>query len=495
MLLDSITTLKVEDGEKVMEEIQEMLQQGGPYDADILFLGAGPGGYIGAIRAGKLGARAVIIEKDRVGGTCLNVGCIPTKALLSTVEVLEHVRRAAEFGINVEGYSVDFGKIMDRKDKIVDQLRKGVEFLFKKENVRLVRGTGRLIDAHTVEVATEDGKTERITSRNIIIATGSVPALLPLPGFEVGGAVWTSNEALAAAAVPKSLLVVGGGYVGLEFGYTFTKLGTQVTVVEMLPQIAGTMDGEVAKELEKSLKRAGLKILTSTSVLSAEDIPGGKRVTVRTPDGQEQQIEAEKVLVSVGRKPFTDGIGLDALNIRTERGRILVNDRMQTNVPGVYAIGDVVGDPMLAHVAFHESLVAVSNCLGQDAHVDYKAVPCVVFTHPEVASVGLTEEKAREQYGDDIRVGRFPFAANGKALGMGEREGFAKVISEPKYGEILGVHIIGPHATDMIAEAVVAIQSEATIEDIEASIHPHPTLSEPIHEAALDTIGQALHKA
>jgi dihydrolipoamide dehydrogenase len=340
-----------------------------------------------------------------------------------------------------------------------------------------------------------DGSKEKITARNIIIATGSVPSLLPLPGFEIGDAVWTSTDALAAREIPKSLLVVGGGYVGLEFGYTYARLGTEVTVVEMLPRIISTMDGEVAKELDRSLKKAGLKIKTSATVLGAESTQAGKKVTIRNSNGKEERIEAEKVLVAVGRKPFTSDIGLEAVGVKTERGRIIVNDRMQTNVGGIYAIGDCIGDPMLAHVAFHEATIAVANCLGQDKHMDYRAVPGVVFTHPEVASVGLTEEKAREIHGDNVRVGKFPFAANGKALGMGEKEGFAKVIADAKYGEILGVHIIGPHATDMIAEAVLAIQSEATVEDIEASIHPHPTLSEPIHEAALDTQGMALHKA
>jgi len=495
MLLKSIPSIDIANRDLIHKEVQEMFEKSGSYDADILFLGAGPGGYVGAIRSGRMGAKTVVVEKSQVGGTCLNIGCIPTKALLSTVEIIENVKRAADFGINVEGYSLDFPKIIDRKDKIVNQLRKGVEFLFKKENVRLLRGVGRITDAHTVEVTLEDGSKESITARNIIIATGSVPSLLPMPGFEIGEKVWTNVEALSAREVPKSLLVIGGGYVGLEFGYTYAKMGSDVTVVEMLPQILGNMDVEVAKELDKSLKKSGLKIMVGTTVIGAEDSPSGKKVAIRTSDGKDQVIEAEKVLVAVGRKPSTSDIGLETVGVKTERGAIIVNDRMQTNIGGIYAIGDCIGNPMLAHVAFHEATVAVANCLGEDKRMDYKAVPGVVFTHPEVATVGLTEEEAREKYGDNIRVGKFPFIANGKALGMGEKEGFAKVISDAKYGEILGVHIIGPHATDMISEAVLAIQSEATVDDIEASIHPHPTLSEPIHEAALDTEGKALHKA
>lgn len=494
MLLDSIPKIDAGGQDKVHEEVLEMLAQSGSYDFDILFLGAGPGGYVGAIRAGRMGARTAIIEKSAVGGTCLNVGCIPTKALLSTVEVLEQVKRAGDFGINVDGFSVDFPKIINRKDKIVQQLRKGIELLFKRENVRLVQGVGRIVDAHTVEAITPDGNKESITARNIIIATGSVPALLPLPGFEVGESVWTNAEALSAQSVPKSMLIVGGGYVGLEFGYTFARLGTEVTVIEMLPKVLTNMENELAKELEKILKKTGLKIMTGAAVLKAEDSSTGKKVTYRNSEGVEEHIDVEKVLIAVGRKPFTSDIGLESAGVETERGRIIVNERMQTNVPGIYAIGDCIGDPMLAHVAFHEATVAVANCLGEDKRMDYKAVPGVVFTHPEVASVGLTEEQARERYGDGVRIGKFPFIANGKALGMGEKEGFAKVIAEAKYGEILGVHIIGPHATDMIAEAVLAIQSEATIDDIEAAIHPHPTLCEPIHEAALDTQGMALHK-
>jgi dihydrolipoamide dehydrogenase len=492
-LLKSISVVE-ENFSMVEAEPREKPMESGDYEADILFLGAGPAGYVGAIRAAKTSSRVVVVEKGNIGGTCLNIGCIPTKAMLSTAEVLALAKRAEEFGIKIDGFTIDFSRVMERKDKIVQQLRKGIEFLFKKNGVVVVKGVGRLVDAHTVEVATEDG-VRRITARCIIIATGSTPALLPVSGLDVGGAVWTSTEALAAEKIPESILIVGGGYVGLEFGYFFSVMGSKVTVVEMLPRIAGNMDAEVAKELEKSLKRVGINILTESTVASAEDIENGKKVTIRRQDGSEETAEFERVLLAVGRKPLTQGIGLEEAGIRTDRGFIVVNDRLQTNVPNVYAAGDCIGEPMLAHAAFHEVLVAVENCLGGDAMLDNRAIPGVVFTHPEVATVGMTEEKAREQFGDDILIGRFPFAANGKALGMGEREGFVKVIAGPKHAEILGVHIIGPHATDMISEAVLAIQSEATLYDIEASVHPHPTLSEPIHEAALDALGKPLHKS
>ncbi|MDO8684093.1 MAG: dihydrolipoyl dehydrogenase, partial [Armatimonadota bacterium] len=389
--------------------------------------------------------------------------------------------------------SIDVAKMMARKDKVVAQLRGGVELLFKKNNVEHVRGTARIKDAHTVDIALNDGGSRSITARNIIIATGSVPSLLPLPGFEIGESVWTSNEALEVKAIPGSMLIVGAGAIGLEFGYTFAMLGTQVTIVELMSQVVPAADTQMANELEKSLKRAGIKIMTKTSVSKAEDTKTGKRVFIKTQSGEES-IEVEKVLVAVGRKPVSEGIGIESLGIKTERGKILVNERMQTAVPNIYAIGDVIGEPMLAHVAWTEGEVAVEHAMGQDVRMDYRVFPACVYTAPELASVGLTEEQAREKY-PELKIGTFPFSANGKAMGMGEREGFVKVIAEPRYDEILGVHILGPHATDLISEAVVAMKNEATLEEIAAAIHPHPTLSEPIQEAAMDALGRAIHKA
>lgn len=491
-LLDSIPALETKPEKTASEEAQEMLLKGGHYEADIVVIGAGPGGYVSAIRAAQLGAKVVCVEKEYLGGVCLNVGCIPTKTLISTAELVHNINRADTFGIKVGSPTVDVAKMMDRKDKVVAQLTGGVGHLFKKNNVESVKGTARLTDAHTVVVGLNEGGNRTITTRNVIIATGSVPALLPLPGFEIGENVWTSNEALAIKALPKSILIIGGGAIGLEFAYVFAKLGVETTVVELMPQLVPAADAQIAKELEKSLKRGGIKIMTETGVTRAEDIPGGKRVFMKTAQGEES-IEAEKVLVAVGRKPVSGGIGLEQLGVKIERGRIIVNDHMQTSAPSIYAIGDVTGEPMLAHIAWTEGEVAVRNILGGDVTMSYRAFPACVYTSPELASVGLTEEQAREKHGD-IRIGTFPFIANGKALGMGDKEGFVKMIAEPRYGEILGVHILGPHATDLISEAVVAMQNETTVEEIIAAIHPHPTLSEPIQEAAMDVLGESIHK-
>jgi dihydrolipoamide dehydrogenase len=493
-LVQSIPTLVARPAAspKISEEIEAMMQKGGPFEADVLVIGGGPGGYVSAIHAAQSGAKTICVERGALGGVCLNVGCIPTKTLIYTAELLHNIHRSETFGIKVGSVDVDVAKMMERKNKVVKQLVSGVGTLFKKHNVELVQGSARLLDPHTVEVDLNDGGKRKITAQNIIVATGSAPALLPLPGFEIGKSVWTSNEALEMKAIPKSVLVIGGGAIGLEFGFTFARLGSQVTVVELMPQIVPASDTQMAKELEKSLKRAGLKIMTDSSVTRAEDIAEGKRVFIKTPDG-EQSVDMEKVLVAVGRKPLTEGIGLEKLGIKTERGRILVNEHMQTSVPSVYAIGDVVGEPMLAHIAWTEGEVAVDHALGKDAWMDYRVFPACVYTMPELASVGMTEEQARQKHGD-IKIGTFPFAANGKALGMAERDGFVKIIAEPKYNEILGVHILGPHATDLISEAVVAMQNEATVDEIIAAIHPHPTLSEPVQEAAMDVLGKSVHK-
>jgi dihydrolipoamide dehydrogenase len=489
-LLESIPTLESES--RISEEVQEMMMKGGPYEADVVVIGAGPGGYVSAIRAAQLGAKSVCVEKGSLGGVCLNIGCIPTKTLIATAELYHNINRSKTFGINVGSVEIDVAKMMQRKDKVVSQLVGGVGVLFKKHGVDSVKGTAKLTDAHTVEVELNDGGSRTITARNIIVATGSVPAILPLPGFDIGESVWTSTDALSVTAIPKSILIVGGGAIGLEFAFTFACLGSQVTIVELMPQIVPAADTQMAKELEKSLKRAGIKIMTGTGVTRAEDIPDGKKVFMNTPNGEES-IEVEKILVAVGRKPVSEGLGLEQLGVKTERGRILVNEHMQTEVPNIYAIGDVVGEPMLAHIAWTEGEIAVQHALGKDVRMDYRVFPACVYTNPELATVGMTEEQAREKYGE-IKIGTFPFAANGKALGIGERDGFVKIIAEPKYGEILGVHIVGPHATDLISEAVVAMQNEATVDEIIAAIHPHPTLSEPIQEAAMDVLGESIHK-
>ncbi|MCL5103557.1 MAG: dihydrolipoyl dehydrogenase [Armatimonadetes bacterium] len=471
--------------------IKEQLNRSSEFDADICIIGSGPGGYVAAIRAAQLGARVVIVEKGSIGGTCLNIGCIPTKVLLSSVAVLDHIKHSATFGVKVEKFELDIQTMQDRKGKIVKQLTSGVEGLLRKNKVKLVRGFGRLTGAHEVTVDTEKG-TEAIKADKIIIATGSVPAKLPLPGFEIGENVWTSNEALEFKKVPKKILIIGAGAIGLEFGYTFARMGAEVLIVEMMPQILPAADTETANLLQKSLEAAGIKIMTNASVTRAEDIKGGKKAYVKSGD-KETAMEFDKILVAVGRRTVIDGIGLDEVGVKHEKHKITVNEHMQTNVPSIYAIGDVIGEPMLAHVGWTEGIVAVEHGLGMGGQMSYKAFPACVYTTPECASVGLTEEQARERY-KDIRVGKFGFGHNGKAMGIGETEGFVKFISEPRYGEILGVHIVGPHATDLIAEAVLAMRNELTIDEVVAAIHPHPTLSEVVQEAAYDTQGRAIHK-
>lgn len=471
--------------------IQEQISLAPEYQADIVIIGAGPAGYVAAIRAAQLGARTVIIEKNSVGGTCLNVGCIPTKVLLGSIEALDTVRNASEFGIRAESKGVDFSRMMDRKEKVVRQLTSGVEALFRKNKVRLVRGIGRIADAHTVIAQTAEGE-QTIDCDKILIATGSVPASLPVPGLEIGGNVWTSTEALTFDKAPKSLLVIGAGAIGLEAGYMFARLGTEVTVVEMMPQVLPAADSEIADHLQKGLEKAGISFLLNATVARAEDAKAGKKVFIKTESGETER-EAEKVLVAVGRRAVLGGIGLDEVGVRHDNRRILVNEHMQTSVPNIYAAGDCIGEPMLAHVGWTEGIVAVEHACGLNSRMDYSAFPACVYAKPECASVGLTEQQARERY-PEISTGKFSFSHNGKAMGIGETEGFVKVVSEPRYGQILGVHIVGPHATDLIAEAVLAIRNELTVNEVFSSIHPHPTLSEVVQEAAYDAVGRAIHK-
>lgn len=471
--------------------IQEQLSAAPEFQADLVVIGSGPAGYVAAIRAAQLGARTVIVEKNSVGGTCLNVGCVPTKVLLGSVGVLDKVRDAAEFGIGAKLTGIDYPKIMARKDAVVKSLTGGVETLFRKNKIKLVRGTGRITDANTVAVQTDDGE-QTIKTHKILITTGSETAALPLPGLELGGNVWTSTEALTFDAAPKSLLAIGAGAIGMEAGYTFARLGTDVTIVEMMPQILPAADAEIAAYLQKKLEAKGMKFMLGCGATRAEDTKTGKKVYLKTESG-EVAIEVEKVLVAVGRKPVLRGLGLDDVGIRYDRGRILVNEHQQTSIPNIYAAGDCTGEPMLAHVAWTEGIVAVEHAMGLGSRMDYHAWPACVYTHPECASVGLTEKQARERY-KDVRVGKFSFDHNGKAKGMGEAEGFVKFVIEAKYGQILGAHMVGPEVTDLIAEATLAIKNELTIEDVFSTIHPHPTLSEVIQEAAYDAEGRALHK-
>jgi dihydrolipoamide dehydrogenase len=462
--------------------------------ADVAIIGSGPGGYVAAIRAGQLGLKTVVVEKeDKFGGTCLHWGCIPTKALLFEAELLDYFKNSSAYGITGKEFQLDWQAALQRKSQIVTRLAKGVEFLLKKNNVVTVHGLGKLAGNGKVVVeGAKNGRTE-ITARNIVLATGSEAGTLP--GLAIDPPVVVTNrEILELKSVPKSLIVIGGGAVGVEFASIFQRLGARVTLLEMLPRILPLEDEEISSELEKALRKQGIAIHTSARVERAGGAGKGAFVEFTGPQGKAVQISGEVLLVAVGRAPNTRGIGLEAAGLQTEKGAIRVNPFMQTGQPGIYAIGDIVAaSPLLAHVAEAEGIVAVTHAAGQRVQgMDYRHAPNCTYCEPEVASAGMTEQQARARK-LPVRVGKFPFSANSKAAILGAREGFVKVVTESKYGEILGVHMIGPRVTELIAEAVVAMKLEATAEDLANVIHPHPTLSEAILEAAHAANDQAIH--
>jgi len=461
-------------------------------EIDVVIIGGGPGGYVSAIKAAHLGLKAVLIEKDKLGGVCLNWGCIPTKALVSTAELLNNLQRAGEFGIQVKDYSFDFPAIMKRKDLITQRLSSGVGQLMKANKVRVIRGEGQIIESGIVEVTDIAGEKEMIKTKNIIIATGSKVMRLPLPGIDNEGVI-TSDEALSLSELPSRMLIIGGGVVGIEFAGIFKALGVDVTVVEMLPRILLPIDEEIARRLTQLLQRKGIKILTDCKVKEIKRNNQNLEVLISTTDG-EKKIETEKVLLAAGRVPELGNIDVQRLGIELNGKAIKVDEKMRTNIPGIYAVGDVVGKIMLAHVASREGIVAVENIFGKEVLMDYKVVPNCVFSMPEVASVGLTEEEARKE-NDNIKVSKFPFIANGKALGMGETEGMVKIIADADTLELLGVHILGAHASDLIAESALALSMEVTAEEIINTIHAHPTLAEAIAEAAEGIVGKPIHIA
>ncbi|MDD4877309.1 MAG: dihydrolipoyl dehydrogenase [Dehalococcoidales bacterium] len=456
--------------------------------SEVVVVGGGPAGYVAAIRAAQLNSKVTIIEKDTLGGTCLNRGCIPTKALLHSVGVYEAARTGAECGVNVDNVAIDFSKMMSHKNKIVSTLVNGVQFLMRSNAIEVIKGTGKMISSNKIEI--DNGQQESIEGARFILAPGSVPSVVPIPGIN-GPGVITSDGALQLSEIPESLVIIGGGVIGVEFATVFVKLGTKVTIVEMLPQIIPTEDNDLAKALKGILEKEGVKFLTNTRVESISDGEGGKLVNISTEEGK-QSIAASLVLVAVGRKPNIEGLGLAKIGIKTERGSITVNERMETNIPGIYAAGDAIGGILLAHLASEEAIVAVENALGKVASIDNNIVPRCIYTMPEVAAIGLTESQAKEA-GLNYNIGNFPFAANGKALILGQNNGFVKFITDAKTKNILGVHMIGPQATDLIAEAVLAVKMKATVSDLSSTIHAHPTLSEAVREAALDAEGIAIH--
>jgi dihydrolipoamide dehydrogenase len=458
---------------------------------DLIIIGSGPGGYVAGIRAGQLGLKTAVVEKDpKFGGTCTHRGCIPTKALLHTAAVLDEIREAKALGIQVAEPTLDIDTAQDRKQKVVDSNAKGIEFLFKKNKVTGLHGRGRLTGPHEVEVEGPDGNKTTYGAKFVMVATGSVPRDIPIAPAD-GERILNSDHILELRKVPSSLAVLGAGAVGTEFASVYSSFGAKVTLIEMLPRILPIEDEEVSKELERALRKRGLDVMTGTKLQSVERTDGGLRLKLE--GGKKDTVEAEMLLVAIGRRPVTENIGLEELGIELERGYIKVNEFMATAVPHIYAIGDVINTPWLAHVASAEGVLAAEHMAGQPVRpINYDRVPSCTYCEPEVASVGLTEAKARER-GYDVQTGKFPFSALGKARIIGKTEGFVKVVRDKKYDEVLGVHIIGAHATDMIAEACVALQMEGTDEELLRTMHAHPTLSEAVMEAAHMAHGQAIH--
>jgi dihydrolipoamide dehydrogenase len=461
---------------------------------DIAIIGSGPGGYVAAIRAGQLGLKTLVVEKDdKFGGTCLHVGCIPTKDLLLNAEVYDYFKNGKEFGIVCKEFSIDWAAVQARKTKVVTKLAKGVEFLFKKNKVESMQGYGRLAGPGRITVTDVKGQKREIQVPKIVLATGSEAKTFP--GFEPDGkTILTNREILALKAVPKSMVIMGAGAVGVEFASIFHRFGTKVTILEMLPRAVPLEDEEISAELEKSFRRQGIGLETQAKVEKATKTATGVAVSFTRPDGKAQTIEAETLLVAVGRSPSTQDVGLEKTRVKLERGFVKVDPYMQTEEPGVYAIGDIVANsPLLAHVASREGIIAVTHAAGKPTEpMNYTQVPNCTYCEPEISSVGLTERQAREA-GHKVRVGKFPFAANSKASILGAREGFVKIVSDEAYGEILGVHMVGPRVTEMIAEAVVAMRLEGTVEDLAYAIHPHPTLTEAVMEAAHAAHDWAIH--
>ncbi len=457
----------------------------------LTIIGAGPGGYVAAIKAAQSGASVTVIEDTDVGGTCLNRGCIPTKALVASSEMLAKARESDKFGIEISGdIKPNFSKIIERKNRIVSTQVKGIRGLFKSWGVVLKEGRASLVSANEVEITLKDGSTGKLDSDRIIIATGSRPARIP--GFPFDGEnIITSDEALELTAIPQSLLIIGAGVIGCEFACIYRELGSEVTMVEMLPRAVATEDQEVSSLLEKEFRKKKIRLHTGVKVEKVEKKEDG--VHVFLSDGKE--LIAEKVLVSIGRSLNSDNIGLEKAGVsRGTRGEITVNEKMETNIPGIYAIGDVTGGMMLAHIASKQGIIAAQNAVGMNEVMDYSVVPAAIFTSPEIASVGLREHQAEEK-GLKFRTGRFQFRALGKAHAIGEIAGFIKIISEESTDKILGVHIIGPHASDLIHEAAVALKAGLTARDIAGTIHAHPTLSEGVMESAEDVHGEAIHAA
>ena len=459
---------------------------------DLIIIGSGPGGYVAAIRASQLGMKVGVVEKAELGGVCLNWGCIPTKSLLKSAQVYEYFKHSADYGIIIDGEAkADFSKVVERSRGVADGMSKGVQFLMKKNKIEHVQGTGKLLKNSTVEVTDKDGNKSSITAKHIILATGARSRELPNLKQD-GKKIIGYREAMTLPKQPKSMIVVGSGAIGSEFAYFYAAMGTEVTLVEFMPNIVPVEDEEVSKQLERSFKKMGMKVFTNSTVESVDASGDLCKAVIKTKKGEETH-EAEIVLSAVGITPNIEGLGLEELGIDLEKGKVKVDDYYRTNIDGVYAIGDLVHGPALAHVASAEGILCVEKIAGQDVHpIRYDNIPGCTYTSPEVASVGMTEKAAREA-GLEIKVGKFPFSASGKASAAGSKDGFVKLIFDAKYGELLGAHMIGANVTEMIAEIVVARNLETTGHEIIKSIHPHPTMSEAIMEAAAAAFGEVIH--
>jgi dihydrolipoamide dehydrogenase len=458
---------------------------------DVIVLGSGPGGYVTAIRASQLGLKTAVVERESLGGICLNWGCIPTKALLKSANVFEYINHAEDYGIKVGSPKADFSGMVTRSRGVAEGMSKGVQFLLKKNKVDVIMGNGKLMPGRKLEVTAADGGTQVLEGDHIIVATGARSRELPSLK-QNGKTVIGYREALALKTQPRRMVVVGSGAIGVEFAYFYNAIGTEVTVVEYLPSIIPVEDADVSKQLERSFKKQGIKIMTSAEVTAVEDVKGGVSVTVKTKKG-EKKIEADVVLSAVGVIANIESIGLEEVGIAADRGKILVDDFYKTNIPGYYAIGDCVPGPALAHVASAEGILCVEKIAGQHVEpLDYTNIPGCTYCFPEVASVGMTEQAAKEK-GIEVKVGKFPFSASGKASASGHKDGFVKLIFDAKYGELLGGHMIGANVTELVAELVAVRRLETTGHELIKTIHPHPTLSEAVMEAAAAAYDEVIH--
>ncbi|AUC80428.1 dihydrolipoyl dehydrogenase [Nonlabens sp. MB-3u-79] len=458
---------------------------------DVIVLGSGPGGYVTAIRASQLGLKTAIIEKESLGGVCLNWGCIPTKALIKSADVFNYLNHAADYGLKADNVDKDFTAVVKRSRDVADGMSKGVQFLLKKNKIDVIMGYGTIKKGKKIEVKAEDGSTSTVEANHIIIATGSKSRILPnLP--QDGKKVIGYREAMTLKEQPKKLVVVGSGAIGVEFAYFYNAMGTEVTLIEYLDRIVPVEDIDISKQMERSFKKSGIKVMTSSEVTSVDTSGDGVKVKVKTKKGEEV-IEADVVLSAVGIETNLANIGLEEVGISTDRGKVLVNQWYQTNLPGYYAIGDITAGPALAHVASAEGILCVEKIANMHVEpLDYGNIPGCTYSNPEIASVGMTEAQAKEA-GYEIKVGKFPFSASGKASASGTKEGFVKVIFDAKYGEWLGCHMIGAGVTDMIAEAVIARKLETTGHEVLKTVHPHPTMSEAVMEAVADAYGEVIH--